>query len=238
MPLHDWSKRSGWEGVHHLWISGFLRWVKPRLPAAYRAYIGSAPVLAVGAPSEKPDVNVRRWSPEDPEEVAQANTLTIPPDPSLTEPDIEIALPTLDSNTTLFIERQGLLVAAVELISPRNKDRPSSRTSSTMRYAGYLLEGVHLLLVDVHPRPARFSFADQIGAELEMKQPPFPTPLAISYRVGEPIDGGGRFLAIWRRPLTIGAPLPSMQLPLTVHQAVPVDLESTYRRAAEDAYLT
>ena len=43
MPLHDWTDRGGWEGVHHLWITELLRWVKPRLPAGYRAYIGSAP---------------------------------------------------------------------------------------------------------------------------------------------------------------------------------------------------
>ena len=48
MPLHDWTDRGGWEGVHHLWITELLRWVKPRLPMGYRAYIGSAPLLAVG----------------------------------------------------------------------------------------------------------------------------------------------------------------------------------------------
>ena len=49
MPLHDWNDRPGWEGMHHLWITELLRWVKPRLPAGFRAYIGAAPLLAVGA---------------------------------------------------------------------------------------------------------------------------------------------------------------------------------------------
>jgi hypothetical protein len=44
-------------------------------------------------------------------------------------------------------------------------------------------------------------------------------------------------LAIWRRPLTAGQPLPTMPLPLTVHLSVPVDLERTYQQAANDAYL-
>ena len=60
MPLHDWTDRPGWEGVHHLWITELLRWVKPRLPEPYRAFIGSAPLLAVGGPAERPDVGVRR----------------------------------------------------------------------------------------------------------------------------------------------------------------------------------
>jgi hypothetical protein len=62
MPLHDWTDLPGWEGVHHLWITELLRWVKPRLLEPYRAFIGSAPLLAVGGPVEKPDVGVRRWS--------------------------------------------------------------------------------------------------------------------------------------------------------------------------------
>jgi hypothetical protein len=59
--------------------------------------------------------------------------------------------------------------------------------------------------------------------------------MAVSYRVGEPAATGGRLLAIWRRPLTVGAPLPNMTLPLTVDAAVPVDLEQTYARAPADA---
>jgi hypothetical protein len=64
MPLHDWTELAGWEGVHHSWITELLRWIKPRLPAGYRAYIGSAPLVAVGAPAEKPDVGVRKWDGE------------------------------------------------------------------------------------------------------------------------------------------------------------------------------
>lgn len=48
---------------------------------------------------------------------------------------------------------------------------------------------------------------------------------------------GGRFLANWRRPLTVVGPLPSATLPLTVEAAVSVDLEQTYQRAVDDAYL-
>jgi hypothetical protein len=53
MPLHDWTDRPGWEGVHHLWISELLRWVKPRLPEGYRAYVGSENTMAA-APFDPP----------------------------------------------------------------------------------------------------------------------------------------------------------------------------------------
>lgn len=237
MPLHDWTDRPGWGGVHHLWITELLRWIKPRLPEGYRAYIGSAPTVAIGAPAERPDVSVRQW-PEDP------TALAAPVDPaalaamSAKEPDEEIAVAALDPGTALYVEIRGRLVAAVEVVSPRNKDRPVARTTYLARYLGYLLEGVHLLLIDVHRRPLSFSFADGIARELHLSQAPIPPPLAISYRVGEPAASGGRLLAIWRLPLIAGAPLPSIPLPLTVQTALDIDLEQTYMRAAADAYLS
>src|SRR5687767_8069485 len=120
MSLHDWSELKGWEGVHHVWITELLRWIKPRLPQGYRVYIGSPPLMAIGEPEGKP------------EEAA---------------PDIEIAVAALDPPKSLFVSCDGYLVAAVEVVSPRNKDRPDSRAGSASRYAGYLHQGVHLLLV-------------------------------------------------------------------------------------------
>jgi len=162
---------------------------------------------------------------------------TVPSD-SIEEPDQEIAVATLEGQKSLFVERQGRLVAAVELVSPRNKDRPAACTAYANGYVAYLLKGVNLFLVDVHRRPLRFSFADRIATELQLvNQPSCPAPHAISYRVGESAPTGGRFLAIWRRPLTVGAPLPSLRLPLSVDESVLVDLEQTYARAAAAAYL-
>jgi hypothetical protein len=210
--------------------------VKPRLPVGYRAYIGSAPLLAVGAPVDRPDVGVRSWSP------AEAMRLPGPPfgetSTDSAEPDEEIAVATLDPETAVYIERQGRLIAAVELISPRNKDRPIARSAYLARYLGYLLEGAHLVLIDVHRRPVGFSFADHIAAELHLQQPSVLPPMAVSYRVGEPAATGGRLLAIWRRPMTVGDTLPPIPLPLTSEQEVTVDLDQTYARAAEDAYQT
>lgn len=235
MPLHEWCDREGWDGVHHLWITELLRWVKPRLPEGYRAYIGVAPTLAVGAPVERPDVGVRRWA----EQVQPAGASAAPSasGTNVAEPDEEIAVATLDQGTAVFVEHQGRLVAAVELISPRNKDRPVARSTYVARYLSYLLEGAHLLLVDVHRRPLEFSFADEIARELQMSQPSLPAPCAMSYRVGEPAASGGRILGIWRRPLIVDQPLPVLPLPITLEIGIPIDLEATYVRAASDAYL-
>jgi hypothetical protein len=238
MPLHDWSEVPGWEGVHQIWMVELLYWIKPRLPAGFRAYLGTTPTFAIGAPPEdRPDVGVRDW-PQDSGPPLPETSPAPPNGESSEEPDEEIAVATLEGDTGLFVEYQGRLVAAVELVSPRNKDRPSSCAAYAGVYVGYLLKGVNLLLVDVHRRPLRFSFADRITAELRLeKQPACPAPFAISYRIGEPAPSGGRFLAIWRRALKVGAPLPSIPLALTVHDSVAVDLEQTYARAATAAYL-
>jgi hypothetical protein len=217
--------------MHHLWISEILRWVKPRLPAPYRAYIGTAPTVAVGAMDGKPDVSVSRepGSTNGPPEAAVGAAAD--------EPDVEVAVALIDPGIALFVEAEGRLIAAVEIISPRNKDRPASRASYASRYVGYLLEGVHLLLVDVHRRPLGFSFPETIDRELQLDPHACPTPCAVAYRVGEPAATGGHNLAIWRRPLTVDTPLPTLLLPLKVDLSVQVDLERTYMSAAADAYL-
>jgi len=118
-----------------------------------------------------------------------------------------------------------------------SQDQVAAQAAYTAAYKGYLLRGVHLLLIDIHRRPLAFSFADQIATSLGMHSATLPAPCAVGYRVGDPAPTGGSFLAIWRRSMTVGEPLPSMRLPLSVSESVPVDLERTYQRATAAAYL-
>ena len=144
---------------------------------------------------------------------------------------------TLEEDLTVQVERNGRLVAAIELVSPRNKDCPDARDYYATRYLNYLRGGIHLLLVDIHRRPIGFSFPQRIAAELATELPAPPAPSAVAYRVGEPVPPDGRLLAVWAEPLMVGQPLPAVSLPLTVHLSVPVDLEGTYSAAAENCYL-
>lgn len=235
MPLHDWHELPNWDGMHTLWMTEILRDVQPRLPAGYRVYLGTAPALAIDAPAPHPDVSVRtttRGAGMPPREGPTGDT------GGQDEPDVEVAVLAIDPTPVMYVEQDGRLVTALELISPRNKGRPASRRHYLGRYTSYLAAGVNLMLVDVHAHPYGFSFADVIVSELDMAQPPLAVPLAVSYRVGEPAATGGRLLAIWRRSLRVGEPLPSLPLPLNVHESVGVNLESTYMTAAGYAYLT
>ena len=238
MPLQDWTDESGWDNFHQLWINRLYYDIRPRLPGEFRAYLGSMPALTVSV-TERPDVAVRQWQEEPPPHVADES-----PNGSTAEcqePDQETATMMLDSHQTqqaIYVSYRGRLAAAIELISPRNKDRPSARAYYVARYLGYLRDGADLLLIDILPRPLAFSFADSLAEELQIAQPPTPSPLVASYRVGEPAATGGRMLAIWRHALAVNEPLPAMPLPLTTHAALEIDLEKTYMQAAADAYLT
>ena len=120
MPLHDWNQLSGFEGVHIFWMTDIARYLKGCLPADYRAIIGASPFVAVDVKG-KPDIAVRSATSENPTNggVSQATDEW--------QPDVEVAVATLPEDTSVLVEKAGRLVAAIELISPRNKDRPSSR---------------------------------------------------------------------------------------------------------------
>ena len=229
MPLHDWTDDRGWDGVHLIWLTQMLDWVQPRLPEGYRAYVGSMPALTVDTTNGRPDLSVREWTPEPRTAIVDAGTVA--------EPDQEaVATFTLDPQRALHIDLHGQLIAAIELVSPQNKDRPSSRTRYLGRYAGYLRQGVHLLLIDVLPRPADFSFADAIADDLGVALESTPPPFAVSFRVGEPVPEG-TLVATWRRLLQIGQPLAIIPLALDTKQAIDIDLEQTYQQTARRAYL-
>lgn len=226
MPLHDWTDRQGWEGMHIFWMTEIARGLKATLTPGYRAVIGSSPLVAVGPSPVKPDAAVTNGTPH----------ATPSPD-RVPDPDFEVAVATLEEDTSVLVERDGRLVAAIELVSPRNKDRPTARDQYGSRYLNYLRGGVHLLIVDVHRRPLDFSFPRLVNDALRLSRPAAGAPSAASYRVGAAAAQGGRMLAVWEHPLEFGRELPAIPLALTPDDAVMVDLEASYVRAAADSYV-
>ena len=230
MPLHNWRDERGWDGVHLLWLAPLLDWVQPRLPPGFRAYIGSVPTLTLEAGDGKRDVTARGWrSP--PAEGASGSAVALAPDRET------LAAFTPDAHRALHVVWHGQLIAAIELVSPRNKDRLDAKARYARRYLGYLRQGVHLMLVDFFSQPAGFSFADAVSDDLGLGDSPMPPPFAISYRVGTPVPDGdamGTPVALWSRSLAAGRELP---LALDSDAAVMIDLESTYNQAAKRVYL-
>jgi hypothetical protein len=229
MPLHDWTDDRGWDSVHQLWINALLFWLQDRLPVGYRAYLGSAPGLTIATESGRPDLAVRAWQPV---QQGSSDELAVP------EPDFQaVGLLHPDPPAAVHVFRGGQLVAAIEVVSPRNKDRPSARDFYRNRFLGYLWSGVHLMLVDVHRQPLGLSFVEAIAAEMQCQLPVGLPPHVVSFNVGGVTPEGGQFLDGWYRPLAVGEGLPTLPLALSHESSLSIDLEETYSEAARRAYL-
>jgi hypothetical protein len=230
MPLHDWDDDRGWDSVHQLWINALLYWVQERLPPGYRAYLGSVPGVTIAAEPGRPDVGIRAWQSRE-----EDTTASLDESP---EPDFQaVALLHPEPPLAIHVFRSGQLVAAIEIVSPRNKDRPSSREFYRNRYVGYLWAGVHLMLIDVHRRPLGYSFVEAIASEVQCQFPAGLPPQVMSWSAGGTTPEGGQFLDGWYRCLAAGEPLPTLPLALTSERSISIDLEHTYTEAARRAYL-
>src|SRR5258708_32319591 len=147
MPLHDWTDERGWDSVHPLWLTYLVEWVRPRLPEGYKAFLGGVPALTVATGNGKPDVSVRQWEPRPTAEAVAADTAVL-------EPDLEASGAfRLDPQLAVHVDFHGQLIAAIEVVSPRNKDRVGAKETDSNRHPGHPPLGLHLRLVPVWPRP-------------------------------------------------------------------------------------
>ncbi|HWE37639.1 MAG TPA: hypothetical protein VG406_13815 [Isosphaeraceae bacterium] len=115
------------------------------------------------------------------------------------------------------------LVAAVELVSPSNEDRPEHRRAFVAKCVAMLQDQVCVAIVDILTTcPLNFY------QELRIQSEPTDSPAiyAVSCRHARRGDGG-RFDA-WSHPLTVGQPLPTLPLWLADNIAVPLELEASY----------
>jgi hypothetical protein len=121
------------------------------------------------------------------------------------------------------------VVAAVELVSPRNKDRPDARDGFVAKCLDYIGSGVALVVVDVvTTRRANLHnlLARALRAPAGVEMADDDHLYATAYR---PTGRGGKpQIEVWMNSLGIGEPLPTMPLRLVGDVFVPVELESTY----------
>ena len=121
-----------------------------------------------------------------------------------------------------------VLAGAVELVSPANKDRPSHRDALVSKCASYLQAGVGLVLVDV-VTDRSVDLHRELLTRLGVADPgTVPTLYCAAYR---PVEReGSAALDIWREPIAVGLPLPTLPLWLRGGLCLPVALEASYMR--------
>jgi hypothetical protein len=136
-------------------------------------------------------------------------------------------------------ERGRQLVAAIELVSPGNKDRPEKRNAFIGKCAALLRKGVAVSIVDA-VTPRQFNLYAELLQFLGQADPTLGEPVPHLYAVSCrwcPQDGRMMFQT-WSHALAVGQPLPTLPLWLTGKLAVPLDLELSYAQACNDLWIT
>lgn len=231
MPLHDHFRSPvndthSWDEVHGQWPGEIVRDLTTILPAGFRAapkvHLGSAFEVDVGGydlDSRDPDAD----SGDGPATLAALSpTLTV--EAELSEQD-EYEVRIYDT------ERGRQLVAAIEIVSPSNKDRPSARDIFVGKVASLLQQGVCVSLVDLVTARQANLYAELLTL-LDRGDPALgPTPphlYAVTLRTRKPPKHRA-LLDAWFYPMTVGESLPTLPIWLTPDLRVMLPLEPSYR---------
>jgi hypothetical protein len=120
-------------------------------------------------------------------------------------------------------------VAAVEIVSPSNKDRPEHRRAFVAKCAALLQDHVCVAIVDLVTTHSSNLYSDLIDflGQTDPSLAGGPPPLyAVACRWARNEDA--RLLETWAYPLELGRPLPTLPLWLAENFAVPLELEESY----------
>lgn len=120
------------------------------------------------------------------------------------------------------------LVAAVEIVSPANKDRPENRRIFVAKCAALLQKRVCVSIVDL-VTTRQFNLYTDLLDLIGQTDPAFASPQSI-YAItcrGRNVETRPR-IETWAYPLSVGKKLPTLPIWLTDDLAVSLDLESCY----------
>ncbi|MGL4552469.1 MAG: DUF4058 family protein [Gemmataceae bacterium] len=235
MPLRDHfhpplAGRRSWDELHGMWPSEIVRWLKPRLPPGYTA----GPNVHLGRDVEI-DAGAFEGDDAAPEMEGGGGVAVLTmPQPTLA---VATALPDPDEyEVRVYDARRGRqLVAAIEIVSPSNKDRPRHRQAFVDKCVALLREGVSVTVVDV-VTDSRFNLYTEMLASIGQSDPTLgaepPGTYVAACRWTERKRGG--LLQAWAWPLTVGHPLPTTPLWLTERGGLMLELEATYEQACSD----
>jgi hypothetical protein len=239
MPLRDHFRppldnSRSWDELHGAWPTVIVMALNKKLPPRYVA----APQIHLGGYFE---IDVASYQEESPLELASvggeaegsvATAVWAPPRPTL---ELSTDLPDQDEYEVRVYdtERERRLVAAVEIVSPSNEDRPESRRAFVAKCAALLRQDVAVAVVDV-VTTRHFNLYGELLEFIGQADPALadePAPLyaaACRWRRGGDSPRPQPRLQTWAYTLAIGQPLPTLPLWLADSLAVPLELEATY----------
>ena len=218
-----------WEGFHGWWAAALAGSLNERLPAEYFAEfqvtLGTRIEVDVATLTE----DVSEEARADGAATALQTRTWAPPTPVAVVP----ALFPDDFAVHVFSNIAGpTLVAAIELVSPGNKDREDTRRAFAVKCAAYLQRGIGLIIVDI-VMSRHANLHDELARLLGHSEGfSFPTPVSLYATAYRPAHRRERNeLDLWREPLAVGQPLPALPLAVRGLGCVRIDLEETYTEA-------
>jgi hypothetical protein len=232
MPIHDWSRVSAgtFHHFHATWIIDLMRALNAGLLP--RDYYAMAEQIAgnVGPDVLTLEVPPSEDNPPPAEGGGGVAVAPAPPKVRFTEETEEDLYARKQRQLVIRHSSDDRIVALVEILSPGNKASRDAIRSFTEKAAAVLRRGLHLLVIDLHPRTPRDpqgihaliwgQFADSTIT------PPPDKPLTL---VAYASDGTRK--RAYLEPVAVGDALPDMPLYLTPEFYVNVPLETTYRTA-------
>ena len=139
--------------------------------------------------------------------------------------------PLYDEYEVRVLNERGKLVAAIELVSPANKDRPESRAAFATKCANLWNNQVCVSIVDLVVQ-MKFNLYTDMLDRIGHEDPAFTGDsvphYAVTLRARNGLPKRGWRLESWAYPLTVGQPLPQLPIWLSDREAMLLDLESTY----------
>lgn len=238
MPLRDHFRpplddQRHWEGFHATWPVMMVALLRRKLPRRYfaepRVHSGSSAEIDV-ATFEEEGAGLLAGSDDSGNGGGVATAVWAPSRPTLA---VATDLPAQDVYEVQVFDqkRQCRLVAAVEIVSPANKDRPENRAAFVAKCAGLLRERVSVVIVDVVTTRTQNLYVELLEL-LGRSDPSFnPEPLLYSAACRMTKRDKDWHLETWTQLLTIGQPLPTVPLWLADNLAVPLELNESYEQS-------
>ncbi len=250
MPLLDHfhpplSVLRHWESFHARWSTGIAESLnRGLLPDRYFAEVqvhaGSRIEVDIGTFEHESDGfggpnNGGREATGGGVAVAEASSVALSaPDgefDAIIPPSVEVRIFSTEAGPTL--------VAAIELVSPGNKDREGTRDAFVQKCGAYLRSGVGVVIIDiVTERRANLNarLLTLLSAPASLR-PPSSSLAASTYRPlrrmpAGPFDAPHEDrVQVWMSVLSVGSDLPVVPLPLDKGQLLALDLPTTYAEA-------
>lgn len=222
--------KGSWEGFHGMWPALMVMDLCKSLPEKYtaepRVHLGKNFEVDVctfdvegrtefESSSLGSETSTATWSPPEP-------TLTLDLDPT------EV----YEYEVLIFDQERGReLVAAIELVSPANKDRPETRQAFISKCAVLLQKKICVSIVDL-VTVKHFNLYCEVLDAFGQTDPAFtpnpPSTYAVTCRSHD-LATRWRFES-WAYPMVIGERLPVLPIWLDNDHAISLDLEISYQQ--------